>query len=493
MSFHDDSNPAALYLSLDQGGQSSRALVFDDDGRVVASASRTIRTFCPRAGEVEHDPVEVMESVRDSVREAMLALGDDADRVIGAALATQRSSVVWWRASDGHALTPVLSWQDRRTAPEIDRWSEHAERIRAISGLRLSPYYGATKLRWGWQHADEVRVAARSDDLRGGPLSTYVTEALCAERPFVVDPSNGGRTLLLDAQSLEWSPFLLEQFEIPEELLPRVVPTRAHFGTIEVEGAPSVPLRVVTGDQGAAVFANGELAADTALVNLGTGGFVLRLVEPSISVPSSLLRSVVYHDSTTTHVAIEGTVHGVGAGLHWLAESREVDAIESRLDAWCARVASPPVFVNAVAGLGSPEWRSDVASAFVASDGSRWIEPFGDVAAEVVAWMESVVFAVVRNLRAMPSSLPILERIELTGGVARLDPLCQRLADLTGCSVFRSHETEATARGAAWLLRGGRAWPGSFDTFRPQPSPTLSQRFERWEETLAQAVRGADG
>ena len=480
MSAPDGREP--LYLAIDQGGHASRALVFDRRGLACAKGLKTVGERRAQPGWVEQDPEELVASVRDAIAEALAALGPRASRIAAAGLATQRSSVVCWDRETGAALSPVLSWQDRRAHEWLAQFSGRAEEIHRATGLMLSAHYGASKLRWCLDHLPEVSAAHARGRLALGPLASFLLFRLLEERPLLVDPANAARTLLWNLTTLDWDPRLTGLFGVPAECLPRCVPTRHAFGTLRADGV-GVPLTIADGDQAAALFAYGEPHANTAYLNMGTGAFVQRTCGHYPGDRPRLLTSVVYHDGTELTYVLEGTVNGAGAALAWAGATLGLADIETQLPQWLARDTEPPLFLNGVSGLGAPFWVADFPSRFVGS-GEPW--------QQALAVAESIVFLIRANLDEMKSFASPVEQIFVTGGLSEYDDLCQRLADVSAMPVYRPTEREATARGTAYLLAACPAeWPepeiGLW--FQPRPNPALADRYRRWRELLEQALR----
>ena len=469
-----------LYLALDQGGHASRALVFDHRGNLVAKSLKEVRVHHPAPDRVEQNPDELVASLQTAAGEAMQTLGARASHVVSAGLATQRSSIVCWDNLTGAALSPVISWQDRRAHAWLSQFTSHAEAIRRTTGLRLSPHYGVSKLRWCLDNLDAVKTAQREERLAFGPLASFLLFRLLKEHPLLADPANATRTLLCNLETLDWDSTLLSLFGIPPTALPRCVATQYPFGALCVAGH-EIPLTIVTGDQSAALFAFGAAAPHTAYLNLGTGAFVQRTLAQPQDV-SGLLTGVVYRDTTHTVYVLEGTVNGAGAALQWAQEKLGLEDIERQLPAWLARPEAPPLFLNGVSGLGAPYWVSDYSSRFIGE-----AEPWR----QAVAVGESIIFLLQANIAAMEKVSPPLEQLIITGGLARLDALCQRLADLSGLPVQRPAEHEATARGTAYLLAGFSAvWPAAQASarFTPALNQGLQERYERWRVAMQQAV-----
>ncbi len=472
---------AKLYLTLDQGGHASRAIVFDDRGELIAQAFAPIATRKPAELHVEHDPEEIIDSL-------LAAVADVTPRSLGrgefaaAGLATQRSSVVCWDRRTGTALSPVLSWQDRRNAPFVNALEPHASDIHARTGLVLSPHYGASKLRWCLDRLPTVARAATENRLAFGPLASFILFRLLEERPFAVDPANASRTQLFDPVTQDWSPDLLNLFGIEPRHLPRPVSSRHAFGTL-VLGGRRVPLCVATGDQSTVPFAFGPADPDTAYVNVGTGAFIQRpLARPIIAPP--LLTSVIWSDAQRVTYALEGTVNGAGSALDWFGEIEGIDAhrMLASLDASAANATHPPLLLNGIAGLGSPFWKADFETRFVGE---------GTMEQRFIALLDSVLFLIRVNFDVMQLQVPRPRRVLLTGGIAASDFLCQRLANLTSLPVLRHAEREATARGLAFLVANQPAdfAPGRAPrVFEPEADVALLERFLAWLKAMKKAV-----
>ncbi|MBK7641545.1 MAG: hypothetical protein IPJ19_00620 [Planctomycetes bacterium] len=465
-----------LVLALDQGGQSSRACVFDARGEIVAQASVPVAESRPAPERVEQDPEELVASLRRAGEEALAALGSRAAEVGACGLATQRSSLVAWDRTDGRALSPVLSWQDRRAAQALVRLEPFAREIERRSGLRLSPHYGASKLAWMLEHLEPVREARKARALAAGPLASFLAFRLLEERPFVADAANATRTLLFGLELLGWDPWLLERFAIPREVLPDCAMTRADFGTF-VCGGRRLPLRVLTGDQAAALFASGAPRADELRANLGTGAFAARPCPEGLRV-EGLLTSLVRLEQGLPEFVLEGTVNGAASALAELGLPDPVAAFERGL----ASERGLPLFLNGVSGLGAPFWRPDFRTRFV-GEGTP-----DECAAAVV---ESVLFLLLEIERAMRPALGVPRALCVSGGLARSDALCQRLADAGRLEVERASETEASARGLARLVRGAdfEGLAPLAGRFEPRTDDELLRRHARWRTALGTALR----
>jgi glycerol kinase len=472
-----------LYLALDQGGHASRALVFDAGGALVTSVSVPIATRRNDLGHIEHDPEELVGSLQQAIDTVCGAL-PAGTRIQAAGLATQRSSMVCWNRHSGAALSPVISWQDRRNAAWLERLAPRAAEIRSRTGLTLNAHYGASKMRWCLEHLPAVQEARATGQLVMGPLASFLVCRLIEGRPLLADPANASRTQLWALATRDWSPELLALFGIDAAVLPRAVTSRYAYGDLVTPAGP-VPLTVVTGDQSAVPFAFGPLDPTSAYVNLGTGAFAQRAVSGPLPDAPRLLISVVWSTADRVDYLLEGTVNGAASALDWLAEREGVPLAELlRLaDMAVATKDTPPLFINGVSGLGAPFWVSHLESRFIGA-GSR--------GARVLGVLESIAFLLQVNLEEMQPHGPALTGLLVTGGLSANDYLCRCLGSLSSLPVTRAEDPEATARGLARLVAGdaAAAWSVARRASEPSaPNKELVQRYRQWHRELEQALR----
>ncbi|MGH8378009.1 MAG: FGGY family carbohydrate kinase [Gammaproteobacteria bacterium] len=469
-----------LFLALDQGGHASRALVFNAKGKLIASAQKTIATLHPGRDRVEHDPKALIASLRQVCNVIARKLGPRCAHIQAAGLATQRSTIVCWNRETGKALSPVISWQDRRAARHITALACHETRVHDLTGLVLSPHYGASKLAWCLENLNPVRKALRQERLAAGPLVSFILANLLEEKPLLADPVNASRSLLWDYRSRDWSDELLRLFRIPDGILPQCVPNRHSFGHLRL-GNREIPLTVVTGDQPAALFAGGKPDNGSVYVNLGTGAFIQRLHGNTPPQVPGMLGSVLWQEQGRALYVLEGTVNGAGSALTWLRERLEMS--EKKMFAAMPVALAPksdvPLFLNGISGLGSPYWAPSFRSRFVGR---------GSPMQKMQAVVESVVFLLCINLARMQNTSAKPRRIVASGGLAKWDGLCQRLADLSTLPVQRPALQEATASGLAWLLgaRPRTAIPAK--VFKSNKNLLLENRYRRWYEAMQAAL-----
>ncbi len=473
-SLPDDRDPCCL--TIDQGGHAVRACLFDAQGQQLAAAEEAIA--CDE--HWEYDGARLLAAVRRVVGAAIGELPAGRPAPCCAALATQRSNTACWDRATGQALSPVISWQDRRGAQWLEGFTAHADTIRRITGLPLSPHYGAAKFHWCLEHLPAAREALAAQRLAMGPMASYLVFHLLQERPLLSDPVNASRTLLWDIRHHDWSHTLLDLFAIPPGALPRCVPTRHAWGTLD-SGGCHIPLMVVTGDQAAALYAHGEPDPDTIYITLGTGAFIQRPTGATPRFTPALLTSVLIQDGGTVHYTLEGTVNGAGSALAWLEEELDLKLDFAQLARWLAEdPADTLLFLNGVAGLGTPFMQAAYPSRFIGQ---------GGVKARARAVVESIAFLVQLNLENIRSASGPAARILVGGGLARLDGLCQRIADLSALPVERMDDHETTSRGLACLLGcAPRAEPSHGQGFSPAPAPALSGRYRRWKQLMGEAA-----
>jgi len=479
-----------LYLSIDQGGHASRAIVFNNTGEIIVKAHRDIAIHRHDENFVEHDANELLNSVKDSITDVIEQLDDKAKLIATAGLATQRSNVVCWNKKTGEALSPIISWQDVREHQWIKSLKPRAQSIHQKTGLFLSPHYGASKLRWCLQNIEAVKQARISNELIIGPMSSFLIYHLADETPLYADPSNASRTQLWDLIKKDWHPELLELFEIEATLLPECVPSNHNFGTLKTNGI-SIPLQLTMGDQSAAMYAYGKIQPETAYVNTGTGAFVSRPSGYAMLYGRRLLTSVIYQNKNQSQYVLEGTINGAGSAIDCMSKELGLDNVLEQLAEWLSASRNGhdenfnQLFLNGVSGLGAPFWVPDLKSCFIHDSNDK---------DKIVAVVESIIFLIRENIEEMLKLSSPPEQIQITGGLSIQDEICQRLADLTQLPVYRPVECEATARGVAYLLAGEpKIWPEMEmgDWFKPQTNQNLQQRFNQWHTTLLDTLRSS--
>jgi glycerol kinase len=463
-----------LILAVDQGTHASRAALFEANGRMLKCFTQPVTL--ERDGPcVEQDAEALLRSVQSVIADALRYARAVGGQVQRAGLATQRSTVVAWNRQSGRALAPALSWQDTRAEARLAVLAERRDALHATTGLVPSPHYGASKLAWLLGEVPSVAQAAREGRLALGPLAAYLLFHLLEDHPLVVDHANAARTLLWDLETRDWAPWLLAAFGIERSLLPECRPTCSDYGRL---AGTEVHVMTVTGDQCAAAYAGGEPSTDTVVCNLGSGAFALRPTGERVLRAPELLSGLIDSSDGRTTYALEGTVNGAGSALEWAARSWQLQYTPEDLDRLIAHEARPPLFLNAVGGIGSPWWRTDLEPRLLDADpaGCR-----NDPAPCLAAVVESIAFLLTANLRTLCAIEPGVRRVVAGGGLSHSDALLGRLAALSGLPVERLSEPEATLRGVAWLA--GDRPPGwrrdAAKRFEPISDPALEERCGR--------------
>jgi glycerol kinase len=467
---------SALILAIDQGTYSTRAIIFDAQGRVVNSARQSIALQRHSRTEIEQSPVEILQSMQSVVASVLEDPAIKTEQISSAGMATQRSSVVAWDRNTGQALSPVISWQDRRAADRLRQLREQSHTIQQLTGLHLSPHYGASKLQWLLENNATVAAALDDNTLVMGPLASYLLHHLTDNVFEVIDDANASRTLLWNLQHRNWDNTLLECFNIPARVLPECRPIYCDYGSINEH---AIPVRATNGDQTAALYAQGLPAKNTVTVNIGTGAFVLLPVDDPSTRPDGLLAGISHSTEHSGSYYIEGTVNGAAAALKWAAASFGLSETEQSLAGWLDVIKIPTLFINTVGGLGSPWWQDGPAPHFLDAEVS------GPEA--MVAVIESILFLIQANVALLQTVNPAIDKIRISGGLSQLDELCQKLANLSGLGVYRPVQVEATARGIAWQAAGSPVdWPptGEDTTFTPTTDTGLNKRYARFREIL---------
>ncbi|RKZ69923.1 MAG: hypothetical protein DRQ44_02155 [Gammaproteobacteria bacterium] len=487
------------YLAIDQGTHASRACLFDEAGELVCAYTKKIKIRRINDSHIEQDANEIINSVNEVVAKLLREAGTQHS-IVACGIAIQRSSVVAWK-KDGTPISPVLSWQDTRGKQQLLELRKHETEIQQLSGLALSAHYGASKLNCLLNTARRQNTAM--DTLRLSPLISYLLFHILDDSPYIIDHSNAQRTQLFDLKKLSWSRRLTELFQVPVQTLPDCVPVLQNPATPHGKLAGTdIPVTAICGDQNAAIFGAGLLMPETALVNFGTGAFVLRLLT-HYRASEKQLTGIACSDNNTVQYVREATINGAASALTWLEKKHQVNNILEQLPAWLTeaglnnglnKARQPPLFINTVGGLGSPWWHSNIEAKFIESEFIKSSNPLNkmqadrattDLSAQAVAVVESIVFMVCINLEIMQRE-QTLSSLRVSGGLSQLDGLCQRLADLSGVRIERMKLPEATARGVAWLAAGKPdGWSNvELDVFKPAISPALAKRYAMFSATL---------
>ncbi len=486
-------------LALDQGTTSSRALVFDRHGAVVAMAQQEFGQHFPQAGWVEHDAAEIWRSQLAVARQALAQAGLQARQLRALAITNQRETTVLWDRTTGVPVAPAIVWQDRRTAALCDRLRPRwATRIQRKTGLVLDAYFSATKLQWLLDHVPGARARAEAGELAFGTIDSWLLWNLTGGQVHATDASNAARTLLFNIHTLRWDEELLRLFNIPPAVLPHVHPSSGVFGETEVSllGAP-VPIAGIAGDQQAATFGQACFAPGMAKNTYGTGCFMLMNTgDTAVTSRHKLLGTVAWlGPHTPACYALEGSVFMAGATVQWLRDGLQMIRSASEVEALAASVSDTQdvYLVPAFAGLGAPDWDGHARGTLVGMTRGTTRAHIARAALEAIALQTADVFHAMGQDAGVP-----LRELRVDGGASRNDLLMQLQADYLGVPVLRPALTETTAFGAAGLagLASG-LWSGADELsalwqlqrrFEPRlPAPARRAKLARWREAVDRA------
>ena len=493
-------SPSPLLLALDQGTTSTRAIVFDAEGRPVVTARRELPQSYPGPGRVEHDPGRIRDDAVAVCREGLERAEASGGRVAAIGITNQRETTLLWERATGRPLHPAIVWQDRRTAPACDALRQRGvePQVQRKTGLLLDPYFSATKLAWLLEHVEGSREAAERGELAFGTVDSWLVWHLTGGRVHATDATNASRTLLFDIHEQRWDEELLETFGIPAAVLPEVRDSSGSFGETDpaLFGRP-VPIGGVAGDQQAATFGQAAFRAGEAKCTYGTGAFMLLVTgrEP-VASRNRLLTTVAWRLGSEVTYALEGSIFSAGSAVGWLREGLGMleDPAASEALAKEARADSEVVLVPAFTGLGAPYWDPDARGALLGV--GRDTGP-----AEIArAALDAVAFQTGDLLEAMQADTDVVPSVlRVDGGLSRNDLGMQMVADLVGMPVERPQVTETTALGAAYLAglqagvygdleaigthwRRDRRWEPSIDIEERQG------RVRRWKDAVARVL-----
>jgi glycerol kinase len=473
-------------LALDAGTTSTRAMVFADDGAVLATVQRPFPQYFPRDGWVEHDAEEIWATTRRCGREALAAAGLAATDVAGIGIAVQRETVVIWNRTTGLPVHRAIVWQDRRTAEACRALAATPAAVALVArtGLLLDPYFSATKLAWILDNVAGVREAAERGELLAGTIDSWLLWRLTDGAVHATDATNASRTLLFDIHLQQWSDELCALFRVPRGVLPEVRDSAAEYGLAGAAhfGAP-IAVRALVGDQQAAAVGQECVAPGEAKATYGTGCFVLVQTGDRVRVSRHrLLATVALRLAGRTTYALEGSIFNAGTVVQWLRDQLGIITTAAETAAVAASVPTSGgvYFVPSFTGLGAPWWDPEARGALsgLTRDSGR---------AEIVrAALESVALQTRDLARAFAEDGVPLTTLRVDGGMSANDWLMQTLADQLRLPVERPAVLETTAWGAARLAGMqaglypplGAAWARRVErTFTPLADEARSDRL----------------
>ena len=487
-------------LALDQGTSSSRAIVFDHDGRIRSVAQKEFTQHFPKPGWVEHDPREIWSSEASVIAQAITEVGINGLDIAAIGITNQRETTMVWDAATGEPVYNAIVWQDRRTSAYCDGLKEAGltDKIREKTGLIIDAYFSATKIRWILQNVPGVRERAERGELRFGTVDTWLIWNLTRGEVHVTDVSNASRTMLFNIHTLQWDEELLALFGIPASMMPQVRSSSEVYGhTKTTIFAHEVPIAGIAGDQQAALF--GQMCTDPGSVKntYGTGCFLLMNTggKPIMS-RNNLLTTIAWKIGDTVNYALEGSIFVGGSVVQWLRDGLGIIRSSSEIEALAREVPDNGgvYFVPALTGMGAPYW--DQYAKGCIHGITR-----GTTAAHIArAALEGIAFQTMDIVGAMEKDAGVrLSELKVDGGASRNDLMMQFQADILGTKVIRPEVTETTAMGACYLagLAVGfwdsledikRQWKAE-KTFSPlAPAEKVLSLKEGWADAIRRTI-----
>jgi glycerol kinase len=490
-------------LALDQGTTSSRAILFDQGGRIVRVAQREFPQIFPSPGLVEHDPEAIWSSQLETAREVLSQAGVQAPEVAAIGITNQRETTLVWERATGRPIHNAIVWQSRLTVPICEELTRRglAESIRAKTGLVIDAYFSGTKVKWLLDNVPDARARAERGELLFGTVDTFLLWRLSGGNVHVTDYSNASRTLLYNIHALDWDDDLLYELGVPRAMLPRVLPSSHVYGVTDASlfGA-AIPLAGAAGDQQAATFGQTCFEEGTAKNTYGTGCFMLlntgtRAQESSHGLLTTIAWGLGDAARPQITYALEGSIFIAGAAVQWLRDGLGLIRASEHVESLAASVpdAGGVYVVPAFVGLGAPYWDGRARGAILGL--TR-----GSTGAHVArAVLESMAYQTRDVLGAMRADTAIaLSELRVDGGAVVNDLLMQFQADVLGVPVVRPAVRETTALGAAYLaglatgfwrdLDALRAHWAVDRTFTPlMPAEQRERLYRGWQKAVGRA------
>ncbi|MET0499005.1 MAG: glycerol kinase GlpK, partial [Steroidobacteraceae bacterium] len=436
--------------AIDQGTTSTRCMVFDHAGNTIAAAQREHEQIYPRPGWVEHSPMEILRNTQDVIAQALTTGGLAAKDIVSIGITNQRETTVLWDRRSGEPLHNALVWQDTRVDPLVGYFTAQGgkDRFRSITGLPMASYFSGLKLRWLLDNVPHARERARRGELCFGTVDSWLVWHLTGGL-HVTDVTNASRTQLMNLASLQWDEQMLQAFDIPPEVLPRIVSSSEIYGDMKNGALAGVPLAGILGDQQAALVGQTCFLPGEAKNTYGTGCFLLMNTgDKPVSSGAGLITTVAYRfGAAPAHYALEGSIAIAGALVQWLRDNLGIISSSADIEALAASVADngDVYIVPAFSGLYAPHWK-DHARGVIAG-----LTRYANKAHIARAALEATAYQTREVIAAMEQDSGIrLSALRVDGGMVVNELLMQFQADILDVQVVRPRVTETTALGAAY-------------------------------------------
>ena len=491
-------------LALDQGTSSSRSIVFDAQGRIVAMSQREFRQIYPQPGWVEHDPKEIWESQLATAREALARAGVRAEQIASIGITNQRETTVVWNRRTGEPVHNAIVWQDRRAEPTCAALREQGKEplFREKTGLIIDAYFSGTKLKWIFDNVPGARASAERGELAFGTVDAWLMWHLTGGRVHATDVSNASRTMLLNVHSNQWDDELLAVLGVPREVLPQVHPSSHVYGEANADllGA-AIPIGGVAGDQQSALFGQACFRAGLAKNTYGTGCFMLMHTGSQFQTSQNgLITTSAAQPTATPEFALEGSVFIAGAVVQWLRDGLRAIKGSGEVQNLAETVpdSGGVMFVPAFTGLGAPYWNPDARGAIVGLTRGSTVAHIARAALESIAFQSAALLSAMSR-DAMAAGGSQVSELRVDGGACVNNLLMQFQADLLGIPVVRPQVIETTALGAAYLAGLSCGMYANLDELAAQwqverrfhptmPRERAQELMQRWEHAVRQTV-----
>jgi glycerol kinase len=494
----------AYLLALDQGTSSSRSIVFDDRGRIVSLAQQELPQIYPQPGWVEHDPMEIWRAQLATAREALRQADLKATDIRALGITNQRETTLLWNRKTGQPVHHAIVWQDRRGEPLCAQLREQgrAGLIQSRTGLLIDSYFSGTKIRWLLDNVPGARAQAQRGELAFGTIDSWLLWQLTEGALHATDVTNASRTMLFDVHRNQWDGELLALLDIPASLMPKVLPSSAHYGDAAASllGAP-VMIGGVAGDQQSALFGQACFKPGMAKNTYGTGCFLLMHTGGTFQTSANgLLTTSAAQTSATPEYAMEGSVFVGGAVVQWLRDGLHAIQASSEIEALAQTVpdSGGVMMVPAFTGLGAPYWKPDARGTITGLTRGTTVAHVARAALESIAYQSAALLQAMSRDAVAAGAAPVSE-LRVDGGACVNDLLMQFQADLLGIPVVRPAVTETTALGAAYLagLAAGvyrnagelaGLWQAERRFVPTLPRERAAELMERWDHAVRQAT-----
>ncbi len=491
-------------LALDQGTSSSRSIVFDEQGHIVALAQQELPQIYPKPGWVEHDAMAIWRTQLATAREALAKAKIKAGDIRALGITNQRETTVVWNRKTGRPIHHAIVWQDRRAEATCAKLREagKAPMIQAKTGLLIDAYFSGTKLKWLLDNLPQARQQAARGELAFGTIDSWLMWQLTGGKLHATDVTNASRTMLFNVHTNAWDQELLALLDIPESLMPRVMPSSTHYGEVlpELLGS-AIPIGGVAGDQQSALFGQACFKEGMAKNTYGTGCFMLMHTGNKFQTShNGLLTTSAAQVTQQTEYAFEGSVFVGGAVVQWLRDGLHAIKGSGEVQALAQSVpdSGGVMMVPAFTGLGAPYWKPDARGTITGLTRGTTVAHIARAALESIAYQSAALLQAMSRDAVAAGAAPVAE-LRVDGGACINDLLMQFQADLLGIPVVRPAVTETTALGAAYLAGLSSGVYANTDElsamwraerrFLPTLSATRAEELmAQWEHAVRQTV-----